>query len=223
MLVGRAVIDSSFEVRLCVRMFPKRQATLLVTIIVLIALAVSVAWRVGYAVSDPTTEDFRVYAVFMSRLSRDHGWGTRDVVLARTTSKLSTPRTDSTIPAALRPAPPSKHIPPAEFVHFCGQFCGRDFMRNNLAEWKLKPSAGNQFEFALIDGPESPRTAASKRVVTVTRVGFDVWHRRAVLMYSVDCSDPSGKVPIMCVELGHAFLQKTNGTWQVNQLIGFDF
>jgi multidrug resistance efflux pump len=64
-------------------MFHKRKAPLLVTVIVLIVVAASVAWRTVYTVSDPSTEDFRVYAAFMSRLSADHGWGARDVVLAK--------------------------------------------------------------------------------------------------------------------------------------------
>jgi hypothetical protein len=57
-----------------------------------------------------------------------------------------------------------------------------------------------------------------KGLVLLSRIGFNLWHRRAVLLYSEDCSDSSGEIPTMCVELGQAFLQKTNGTWHVDHL-----
>ena len=201
-------------------MFRLRAAPLIVAATVLIVVAVSLVWRTVYAVSGPTPEDYRIYSAFLPRLAAQHGWRTSDMGIARATSVLSAPTADSWVPAALHPYPLNRLAAPEDVVRFCGKFCGRDFMKKNLVKWQLKPGADGQFPFDIIS---TPGATGSKRVVSVTRAGFDLWHRQAVLMYTVDCSEASAGVPTMCTEFGHAFLQKTNGTWNINELKGFDF
>jgi hypothetical protein len=56
-----------------------------------------------------------------------------------------------------------------------------------------------------------------------TRVGFNLWHTRAVLLYTADCNDYSPEFPTMCVEYGEAYLQKENGMWKVDHYDGTTF
>jgi hypothetical protein len=197
---------------------------ILPTVIVLTivaAMASLLAYLLIYTDHGPTSEEFQVYETFVTRLSADRGWRRNDMAVANRTSGLSTPQPESHVPFELRPYPPDKRLPPQELVDFCGNFCGREFMRKNLTRWSLRPNADASFDLAIVDADNHQRILSTQRVFLLSRVGFDLWHRRSVLTYSEDCSDSSGEVPTMCVELGQAFLQKTNGTWHVDHLQGF--
>jgi len=197
-----------------------RRTPLFVATIVLIGVGSVLVWRTVYSVSGPTTEDYRVYAAFVKRLAADNGWATNDVLLASPTSTLSEPRFEDWVPPGLQPGPPSKWIAPDYFVAFCGNTCGRDFMKKNLVAWQVEPGPASEFRVEIIPALGK---APNQRVVIVTRAGFDLWHRRAVLKYSVDCDHGTGDVPIVCVEFGQAFLQKINGTWKVQKVSAVTF
>ncbi len=173
-----------------------------------------------YTDRGPTSEEFQVYETFVTRLAADRGWRRNDMAVANRTSGLFTSQPENYVPLELRPYPPDKRHPPQEFVDFCGNFCGREFMRKNLTRWPLRPNTHASFDFAIVEADDQQWIRSARRVVLMSRVGFDPWHRRAVLTYSQDCSESSGEVPTMCVELGRAFLRKTNGTWQVDHLEG---
>ena len=160
----------------------------LILVTVLIVVAVSVAWRTVYVVGSPTPEEFRVYGAFMTLLSSVHHWRPSDIALEGKTLALSAPNPESWVPAELRPDPQSKM--PSEFAHFCGKFCGRDFTRKNLNRWSLEPAVEGQFQFEVMDSSSSLHMA-DKRVIALSRVGFDLWNCRAIVMYRADCSDSS--------------------------------
>ncbi len=89
-------------------------------------------------------------------------------------------------------------------------------MHKNLRSWQLKAGSDKQFPFAVI--PANLESSSNvKRIVKVTRTGFDLWHRRAGLSYSFDCStgETSGRPAILCIQIGDVLLNKANGKWQV--------
>jgi hypothetical protein len=199
------------QVRFCLPRVP-----LLIVVTVLIVMAVSVAWRNVYVVGSPSSEEYLVYTAFMRSLSAVHHWRPSDVALEGRTLALSRPEPESWVPAELRPFPPSKM--PSEFVR-CGKLCERDFMRKNLNRWSLEPAVEGQFQFEVTDSSSSSNLA-DKRVIALSRVGFDLWNRRAIVMYRADCRDFSSAGPAVCAESGEAFLKKTHGMWEVDQFQG---
>jgi hypothetical protein len=190
---------------------------LLIVVTVLIVIAVSIAWRKFYVVGSPTSEEYLVYAAFMTQLSAAHHWRPSDIALEGRTLALSTPKLESWVPSELQPNPPSKML--SEFVHFCGKLCERDFMRKNFDRWSLEPAVGGQFQFDVTDSSSSP-DIANKRVIALSRLGFDLWNRRAIVMYRADCRDSSTAPLAVCAESGEAFLKKTDGMWEVDQYQG---
>ena len=106
--------------------------------------------------------------------------------------------------------------PSSDFVTFCG-FCGRDFVGKNLAVWRLNTNALNRFGISVVDASESSWTPINRYVVNVTRVGFDLWHHRSVLSYSLDCGGGAspGEDAVLCMQLGNVQLEKVRGTWLV--------
>jgi hypothetical protein len=95
---------------------------------------------------------------------------------------------------------------PPDFVKFCGVLCGRDFVRKNLRNWQLRPSAAGEFGVSIVDASESSRIPPEKREVVGDTCRFNLLRNRAVLSYSADCNDYSPEHPIMCLELGRAYL-----------------
>jgi hypothetical protein len=191
-----------------------RLRRILIASVVLIAVAISAIRYLTYAVVAPASEDYEGYAAFVKSLSVQHGWQIKDIQLVSPTRTLILPTFESWVPAELQPHSPAEIVAPDSLVQFCGNFCGQEFIRKNLTAWPLKPFATDQVRFSY-----SPKTdlKAGDRAVSVTRIGFDLWHRRAVLEYSVDCSDSSGRIPIMCVEFGDVSLQKISGRWAVKE------
>jgi hypothetical protein len=169
--------------------------------------------RVTFLDRGPTPDEFATYATFLSRLSAD---GTGDVAIAQTTAKLVANKAESWIPPQLQPYPPDKQAPALEFIEFCGSVCGHDFMHKNLRSWQLKPSSETQFPFTVIPA-NLESSLSAKRIVKVSRTGFDLWHRRAAFSYSFDCSTGGtpGQPAILCVQIGDVLLKKANGKWQV--------
>ena len=197
-------------------MLRRRRIALTIVVTCATAVAAALAYRWACADGGPTADEFRVYAAFLTRLSEDWKLRPEEIALARTTSKLATPLVGSWVPAELRPYPIDKIAPPMKFVSFCGNRCGRDFMRKNLREYQLKSSADVQFPFDVVDASGPSRTTARKEVVRVSRPGFDLWHHHAVLTY---CFDHGVRVHpshgMLCVEAGSAFFEKVNGRWKV--------
>jgi hypothetical protein len=162
----------------------------------------------------PTPDEYRVYGVLLTRLAADNNRPPSVFALSSITLRLVYPHFDNWVPTELRP---DRMTPPPDGVSFCGDLCGRKFVRKNLVKWRFDPSAQGEVGFPIV-GPSKeipPEIPPKYRVVEVTRVGFNVWHTRAFLDYSADCNDYSPEHPTMCVESGEAYLQKKNGAWEV--------
>lgn len=185
----------------------------------IVIAAVSVARFWTYSSCRPSSGEFQVYAVFLTRLAADRHLQPNELVIAHTTLQLSAPQSVSWTPLELRP---NVMQPPPNFVSFCGQLCGHDFVGKNSSTWQLKPSGSDGFGISIGDVPKTPQTP-KKHAVEVTRVGFNLWHTRAVLLYTADCNDYSMEFPTMCMEYGEAYLRKENGIWKVDHYRGTTF
>lgn len=192
--------------------------------IVVMAIAITAAcvWAARHRA--PTADEFSVYAAFLSRLSKDDKLAPDRLALAGTSFQLVAATGENWIPAELRPYPPDEAEASERFIDFCGALCGRDFMTKNLRAWRLKPTSAMQFPFDIVPTSAEPSPAeGGKRVVTVTRPGFDLWHHRAVFSYSFDCS--AGASPaqdaVNCVQFGQVLLERINGRWQVTSYSAF--
>jgi len=102
-------------------------------------------------------------------------------------------------------------LPFTDFKSFCGR-CAKDFVKKNLNSWALRPTA----ELLVVDATQPQIVGKNVARITVSRVGFDLWHTRAVLAFEADCSD--AEKSRMCLEIGKASLKKENGRWTVEQL-----
>jgi hypothetical protein len=181
------------------------------TLAVAIAITAAYIWAARHRA--PTTDEFSVYAAFLSRLSKDDKLCPDRLALADTSFKLVAVTPDNWIPAELRPYPPNEAEASERFIDFCGAFCGRDFMAKNLRAWQLKPASAVRFPFDIL----ATSAEGGKRVVTVTRPGFDLWHHRAVFSYSFGCSAGGSATEdaVLCVQFGQVLVQRTNDEWQV--------
>ena len=195
-------------------------AAILVTAI---AITAGYVWAARHRA--PTADEFSVYAAFLSRLSKDDKFSPGRLALADASFQLVAPSGKSWIPAELLSYPSAiwencaaldEAAASETFIDFCGALCGRDFMTKNLRAWRLSPPSVMRFPFDLV--PTSAEASEGrKRVVSITRPGFDLWHHRAVFTYSFDCaaSANAAEDTISCVQFGQVLLQKTNGGWQV--------
>jgi hypothetical protein len=187
-------------------MLRHKRNSLVVALISVVALSATVGLFSEYFDRHPTCEEFRVYGGFLNHLAADGHLPQSHFALAQTTLELSDPGYDSWIPAEL---PSDKTQPSSEFAAFCG-LCAQDFVRKNLDTWRLEPQPQIAFGVSVVEPPK-PADNSSEQIVWVTRVGFNLWHTRAVLSYSRNCSDES-----LCLELGEAYLLKQNGVWKVD-------
>ncbi len=165
-------------------------------------------------VRQPTTDEYRVYSSLIRHLADDSLLAKRQLTVVNRTSKLTLPNyrltTRPPIPAELQ-ITAIDDLSFSDFKSFCGQ-CAKDFVRKNLNSWALRPTA----ELLLVDAMQ-PQIVGNKLArITVSRVGFDLWHTRAVLAFQVDCSDPEQS--LMCLEIGKAWLKQENGRWTVEQV-----
>src|SRR5208282_6375392 len=89
----------------------------------------------------------------------------------------------------------------------------RDFVKKNLTAWPLEST---------LDYSSVPRAALAhddSSLVTLSRVGFNFWHTRAVVMFSADCSNDA----TMCLEMGQAYLKRKGDTWIEDRVSGYVF
>jgi hypothetical protein len=199
-------------------MIRRRKITVAAIAIFIVAIAITAAYVWAPPHRSPTSDEFSVYAAFLSRLAKDEKLSLDRLALADVSSKLVAATGENWIPAELRPYPPEEAEASEHFIDFCGSLCGQDFMRKNLRAWQLKATSGMQFPFDILPTSAEPSPAeGGKRVVSVTRPGFDLWHHRAVFSYGFDCS--GGATPeagaVMCIQLGEVLLERINGQWQV--------
>jgi hypothetical protein len=187
----------------------------ILSLLVLLSV-VAAAASLAYFRADrgPTTEEFRVYSAFLKHLAAETQQQ-YEFSLASKTLELADPQYDSWIPVELRS---DRTRPSSDLMTFCG-LCGRDFVRKNLAVWRLNPNALNKFGISVMDASESSWTPTNGYVVNVTRVGFDLWHHRSVLSYSLDCSGGAtpGEDAVLCMQSGDVQLEKVRGTWLVKR------
>jgi hypothetical protein len=199
-------------------MLGNRRIIFVTTVLSVILLGVTTAYR-AYLIDAATSDEFAVYAAFLVRLSHDSR-PTTTFALADFSSKLTTPTPETWVPEELHPFPPEKAVPPDQFVNFCGRWCGHEFMRRNLRRRRLNPNSSVHFPFDVIsESTEVTARKQGKRVVNVTRPGFDFWHHRAVLTYGFDCSsdgtEDEDQIPSMCVQTGEVVLEQVNEKWVV--------
>lgn len=177
---------------------------------------------------EPAEEEFSVYDAVLHRLSND--WTSSPVhsppdrfALAKRTSKLTELPYDEHIPAELRPYSREKAGAPTWLTDFCGYLCGLNFVRKNMRSSELKPAANETLPFELVaSSTELKATNSAVRIVRVSRPGFDLWHRRAVLLYSFNCGHDgsSAQIALLCGQSGYVLLQKEHGAWQVRDYSG---
>jgi len=199
-------------------MLRRSKIAVAVSAIMVAAMAITAAYVWTARHRGPTSDEFLVYAAFLSRLSKDETLPLDRFALADTSFQLVAATGEDWIPAELRPYSPDEAEASERFIDFCGALCGRDFMTKNLHAWRLKPTSAMQFPFDIVPASVEPSPAEGrKRVVTVARPGFDLWHHRAVFSYSFDCS--AGASPaqdaVNCVQFGQVLLERTNEEWQV--------
>ena len=197
-------------------MLRRRKITLAATAIPVMAIALTAAYVWTARHRRPTSDEFLVYAAFLSRLSKDETLSLDRFALADTSFKLVAATGENWVPAELRPYPPDEAQASERFIDFCGGLCARDFMTKNLRAWRLEPTSAVQFPFDVVAASAEP-AQGQKRVVTVTRPGFDLWHHRAVFSYSFDCNGGVSPGPdaVSCVQFGQVLMERTNGEWQV--------
>jgi hypothetical protein len=182
---------------------------IILAVTVLSVPLVAYLWYSAVQVSGPTPQEYAVYRALLPHIAES---SKKRIVAQTRTSALSLPEYDSPppTPAELR----IKRIQDAsfpDFEDFCGR-CARDFLRKNLKAWPLQPT---------LDYSSVPRGALAHDdsiLVTLSRVGFNVWHTRAVVMFSADCSDAASST--MCLELGQAYLRRKDGVWIVDRVSG---
>jgi hypothetical protein len=79
-------------------------------------------------------------------------------------------------------------------------------------DWPLRTSPG----LSTVDAAQPQWWDRNVAAVTVSRVGFNFWHTRAIVTFEADCSD--AEKSLMCLEIGKASLKRENGRWMVGQL-----
>lgn len=167
-------------------------------------------------VREPGADEYRVYSSLIRHLSDDDLLMRKKLRVINQTSKLSLPNYDLLAPYQ-PPTPSELKITAtddssfADFRRFCGR-CAQDFVTKNLTAWSLRPTP----EFLLVDATRPQVAERNVALITVSRVGFNVWHTRAVLTFEADCSD--AEKSLMCLEIGRASLKRENGRWTVERL-----
>jgi len=161
-------------------------------------------------------DEFAVYEAFLARLSHDFPPGT--YALADTSSKLDVPTPCTWLPWELRlPIPPEEAAPPDKFIHFCGSWCGHEFIRTNLQTRSLNPGSRVHFSFDILPATTELRRERGKHIVSATRPGFDLRHHRAVFTYSFHRgSDETTNHPVTSMQSGCVLLEKEKGAWRLN-------
>lgn len=166
-------------------------------------------WYWTVQVSGPTPQEYAVYRALLPHVAEG---SKKRIVAQKRASALSLPEYDSTPPTPVELR--IKRIEDAsfpDFEDFCGR-CAKDFLKKNLKAWPLQPT---------LDYSSVPRDALAHHdsiLVTFSRVGFNVWRTRAVVMFSADCSDAASST--ICLELGQAYLRRKDDAWIVDRVSG---
>jgi hypothetical protein len=187
----------------------QRLALVLGLIVVTVVLLSQVWYSVAH-VSRPTKQEYAVYRALLQRVAMD---SKKRVIAANHTSALSLPdyeRSSPPTPVELRIARVQEAAFP-DFDDFCGR-CGKDFVAKNVRSWPLEP----RLEYSAVSPGASVNDDAI--LVTLSRVGFNVWRSRAVVTFSADCSDSASST--ICLEIGQAYLERKSEEWIVDRVSG---
>jgi hypothetical protein len=172
------------------------------------AILLACVWHSFLRVSSPTLQEYAVYKALLPHIAE----GSRKRIVAqKRTSALSLPEYDrdpTPVPAELRITRIEETCFP-EFEDFCGR-CGNDFVKKNVRAWPLQPG----LEYLSV--PRATLTHDDSILVNLSRVGFNVSHTRAVVMFTAICSDAGTR----CVELGQAYLKGKGNEWIVDRVSG---
>ncbi len=165
-------------------------------------------WHSAIQISGPSQQEYAVYRALLPRIAEG---SKKRIVATNRTSALRLPEYDrdpTPTPTELRITKIEDTSFP-EFEDFCGR-CGNDFVKKNLKAWPLQPG----LEYLSVQ--RSTLTYDDSLLVNLSRVGFNVSHTRAVVMFTADCSD----VGTMCLELGQAYLKRKGDEWIVDRVHG---
>lgn len=185
----------------------KRSQAILLGIIVLSVAFLTYWWHSAAQISGPSQLEYAVYRALLPHVAEG---SKKRVVAQKRTIFLSLPEYDSppAVPVELR-VTKTEDLSFPDFDAFCGR-CAKDFVKKNLRAWPLEST---------LDYSSVPRTALAHDdsiLVTLSRVGFNFWHTRAVVMFSADCSDDA----TMCLEMGQAYLKRKGDAWIVDRVSG---
>jgi len=72
---------------------------------------------------------------------------------------------------------------PSEFLNFGGAVSGRDFERKNATMWELNSDGRGEIGTAVLEASPAAQQPVG-RLIEVSRVDFDLWRKRSVLMYA---------------------------------------
>jgi hypothetical protein len=144
-----------------------------------IVLSAPLAAYLGYSavqvqVNGPTAQEYAVYGALLPHIAEGSKEG---IVAQKRTSALSLPVYDSTPPTPVELR--IRKVEDASFPDFedyCGR-CAKDFLKKNLKAWPLQQTLDySSVARGALRGDDSI-------LVPLSRVGFNVWHTRAVVMF----------------------------------------
>src|ERR1039457_583146 len=183
---------------------------------VVISSVIAYRWYKLTAVREPTPDEYLVYSSLVRHIADDDLFAKKKLTVINQTSRLSLPNYDLLAPYQ-PPTPLELKIAViddssfADFRSFCGR-CAKDFVEKNMRTWSLRPTP----ELSLMNAAQLQTVERNLAAMTVSRVGFNLWHTRAVLTFEADCSN--AEKSLMCLETGKASLKRENGHWTVEQL-----
>ena len=180
-----------------------------------LAFLAAYGWHSVTAIGRPTQEEYAVYSSFLHHLAADKLFERKKLIVVNRSAALQVPKYDDRSPYS-PPTPEELRITNIDeslfpdFAKFCGN-CASDFARKNLRIWPL-----SNLEFSQVDATIGSG-ANDDHPVSLSRVGFNLWHSRAVLAFTADCSDAERSM--MCIEMGQAYLKSKNGKWTVEKVL----
>jgi hypothetical protein len=192
--------------------------------LVIVAFLIAYGWRQMREISPPTTNEYAVYSAFLQHLSSNKLYEGKKLVVTKQTPALRLLEYGSLPPNGSAPTPPGLRITKiddlafADFSDFCGS-CAKDFVRKNSISWPLHNNAA--FQVAPERRDEEPYGETGFRQIMLSRVGFNLWHDRAVLRFNADCS--SAVASALCLGIGEAYLRRVSGRWVVQKVSAATF
>jgi hypothetical protein len=172
-------------------------------------------------IGDPTPKEYAVYSSLIGHLAADEFIGRKKLAVVSPTQEheLVNLASDDIVPEGTPriPIPHGLGITKAErlsfpsFRDFCGS-CATDFRRKNVKNWNLR--ASSEWLLRVLKNT-TLKPDGDTGMVTLSRVGFNVWQTRAVLKFTVDCSDAATST--LCVGFGEAYLKLKDGQWTVEK------